>query len=291
MQKCGHQDNIYYIEFNKVHFANVRLDHFLYNNVIDADSIVFYAPDIDIYNDRSLPLDYASKIGKYPQQQLLKATSTIIVKEIAVHNGRVIYTEKNPVNQQEGTFSLSNLEMKAKNITNDSEQIKLNPVMTMNASGSILDNSPLQSQFKFYLDSSNGQFEASGKINNLSAPQLNKLAIPLGNIELRSLQINDLQFDVKGEDNQAKGNVNMRYSDLSLIFRKTDKETGETTTKKFVTKIVNKFVLWPSNPGNDGRERVSINKNVSRLTTQAFFGLIWKTIFTGMQDIVMKAGQ
>ena len=289
--KVGHQENIYYIEFNKVHFSNVRLDHFLYNNVIDADSIVFYAPDIDIYNDKSLPLDYASKIGKYPHQQLLKATSTIIVKSIAVHNGQVLYTEKNPVNQQEGTFTLSNLEMKAENITNDSEQIKADPVMTMNASGSVLGSSPLETHFKFYLDSSNGSFEASGKINNLSAAQLNKLAIPLGNIELRSLQVNDLQFDVRGEDNDARGNVNMRYSDLAMIFRKTDKETGETKTKKFVTKMVNKFVLWPSNPGSDGRERVSINKNVSRLTTQAFFGLIWKTIFTGMQDIVMKTGQ
>jgi len=161
----------------------------------------------------------------------------------------------------------------------------------MNASGLVLGSSPLKTQFKFYLDSSNGAFEVNGNINNLSASQLNKLAIPLGNIELRSLQVNDLHFDVKGEDNDARGNVNMKYSDLSLIFRKTDKETGETKTKKFVTKIVNKFVLWPSNPGSDGRERVSMYKNVSRLTTQAFFGLIWKTIFAGMQDIVMKTGQ
>ena len=289
--KVGHQENIYYIEFNKVHFSNVRLDHFLYNNIIDADSIVFNAPDIDIYNDRSFPLDYASKIGKYPHQQLLKASSTILVKELVVHNGQVLYTEKNPVNQQEGTFTLSNMEINAKNITNDSEQIKINPVMTVHTTGSVLGSSALEAKFNFYLDSSNGAFEATGRINNLSASQLNKLAIPLGNIELRSLQLNDLQFDVKGEDNNAKGNVNMRYSDLAMIFRKTDKETGETKTKKFVTKIVNKFVLWPSNPGSDGHERISINKNVSRLTTQAFFGLIWKTIFAGMQDIVMKTGQ
>jgi hypothetical protein len=85
--------------------------------------------------------------------------------------------------------------------------------------------------------------------------------------------------------------VRMRYNNLSLTLRKTDEETGETKTKKFMTKILNRFVIWPDNPGPDGIERVSQDKRVARLTTQSFFGLLWKTIFAGMQYVMMKSGR
>ena len=176
--KTGRQQDMYYIEFDKVKFSNIRLDHFLYNNVIEADSVVFNNPDIDIYDDGSYPVNYASKIGKYPHQQLLKASSTISIKAILVHNGQIIYTEKNPETSQEGTFSISGMNMKAGNITNDSGQIQKNPVMTADVTGKILGSSPLSSHFDFYLDSSDGRFSSSGTINSVAADQLNKLAVP-----------------------------------------------------------------------------------------------------------------
>ena len=100
-----------------------------------------------------------------------------------------------------------------------------------------------------------------------------------------------LDYKLRGQDFQASADVKMRYSNLALILRKTDKETGETKAKKFATKIVNKFILWPSNPGSDGKERIAVNIKVSRLTTQAFFGLIWKTVFAGMEEIMMRSGR
>jgi hypothetical protein len=83
----------------------------------------------------------------------------------------------------------------------------------------------------------------------------------------------------------------MRYDGLSLVMRKTDEETGQVKTKKFLTKLINRFMIWPDNPGPDGRERAATNRQVSRLTTQSFFGFLWKTIFAGMQDIMMRSGR
>ena len=77
---------------------------------------------------------------------------------------------------------------------------------------------------------------------------------------------------------------------LSLS-KKKDDETGINETKRFLTKILNKFVLWPDNPGPDGIERSSNEAKAFRLSTQSFFGLLWKTLFDGMQDIMMKAGR
>lgn len=288
---ANRQTSLYYIEFAKVRFVNTRLDHFIHNNIIDADSVVFETPQVKIYNDKSLPPDFESKIGKFPHQQLLNAGATIIVKNISFKDASLELTQKDAKTNQEGTLALSHLSFNANNVTNDSFLIKKNPFCLANFSGTIFNNSPVSLSLKLYLDSLNGRFDASGSVKNVSASQLNEVAVPLANVQINSCNIQYLEFNVNGEDYSATANVRMRYDNLSLTLRKTDEETGEIKTKKFMTKILNRFVIWPSNPGPDGIERTSQNKRVARLTTQSFFGLLWKTIFAGMQDVMMRSGR
>jgi len=288
---ANRQTSLYYIEFAKVRFVNTRLDHFIHNNVIGADSVVFEKPDVKIYNDKSLPPDFESKIGKFPHQRLLAAGATINVKNVSFNDASLQLTEKDAETNKEGILTLNHLNFGASNVTNDTSLIKKNPICFASFSGNIFNNSPVSLSLKLYLDSSNGRFDASGVVKNVSAAQLNQLAVPLANVQINSCNIHDLKFNVIGEDYSAAANVRMLYNNLSITLRKTDEETGQTKTKKFMTKMLNRFVIWPNNPGPDGFERTAQNKRVSRLTTQSFFGLLWKTIFAGMQDVMMRSGR
>lgn len=288
---ANRQTALYNIEFSKVRFINTRLDHFIHNNLIDADSVVFEKPKVKIYNDKTLPPDFESKIGKFPHQRLLKADPTIIVKHISLSNASLELTEKDAKTNKEGTIAITHLNFNASNITNDSAMIKKDPICLANFNGAIFNSSPVSLSLRLHLDSTNGRFDASGYVKNVSAEQLNQVAVPLANVQINSCNIHSLEFNVSGEDYSASSRVRMRYNNLSITLRKTDEETGEVTTKKFITKILNRFVIWPDNPGPDGLERVSQATRVSRLTTQSFFGLLWKTIFAGMQDVMMKSGR
>ena len=288
---ANRQTSLYYIEFAKVRFVNTRLDYFIHNNVINADSVVFEKPDVKIYNDKSLPPDFESKIGKFPHQRLLAAGATINVKNISFKDASFQLTEKDAESSKEGILTLNHLNFDASNVTNDTSLIKKNPICFASFSGNIFNNSPVSLSLKLYLDSSNGRFDASGMVKNVSAPQLNQLSVPLANVQINSCNIHDLKFIVSGEDYSAAANVRMLYNNLSITLRKTDEETGQVKTKKFMTKMLNRFVIWPNNPGPDGLERTAQNKRVSRLTTQSFFGLLWKTIFAGMQDVMMRSGR
>ena len=285
---ANRQTSLYYIEFAKVRFVNTRLDYFIHNN---ADSVVFEKPDVKIYNDKSLPPDFESKIGKFPHQRLLAAGATINVKNISFKDASFQLTEKDAESSKEGILTLNHLNFDASNVTNDTSLIKKNPICFASFSGNIFNNSPVSLSLKLYLDSSNGRFDASGMVKNVSAPQLNQLSVPLANVQINSCNIHDLKFIVSGEDYSAAANVRMLYNNLSITLRKTDEETGQVKTKKFMTKMLNRFVIWPNNPGPDGLERTAQNKRVSRLTTQSFFGLLWKTIFAGMQDVMMRSGR
>jgi hypothetical protein len=286
--KAGYKkSSLYYIGFQKVRFVNVHLDHFIHSNIIDADSVIFRRPDISIYNDKTV-MDYKSKIGRYPHQLLLNAGSTIMVQNIKIDSADLEYTERNVKGTGEGRIFINNMNVTASNVTNDSIKIRQNPICVARMQGTLLGNCPFYSDFRFYLDSTDGRYDAVGKIKNITAEQLNPLAFPLANVQINSFNIRSLDFVVSGSNYEAIGNVHMRYNNLSITLKKTDEETGETKTKKFFTKILNRFIIWPDNPGPDGIERVAKNKRVARLTTQSFFGLLWKTIFAGMQDIMMK---
>ncbi|HYH15170.1 MAG TPA: hypothetical protein VD794_08120, partial [Flavisolibacter sp.] len=154
------------------------------------------------------------------------------------------------------------------NLTNDSLLIQRNPQCIAKMRGHILGSSPMEMDFVFYLDSTNGRFDANGNIQRVNAAQLNALAVPLANTRLQSFNMQNLRFQLSGNDYEAWGSVFMRYNNLFVVIQKKDEETGELSTKKFLTKIINKFTLQDSNPGPDGRERKAVPVIRARITTQ-----------------------
>ena len=119
---------------------------------------------------------------------------------------------------------------------------------------------------------------------------MNAVAEPLANTRINSLKIYSLAFQLHGDDFAGNGKIQMRYSDLAITLRKTDGQTGITKTKKFLTKIINKFTIYPSNPSH-GIERSANNVVYARTSSKSFFGVVWKTIFFGMQQIMLKSGR
>lgn len=68
------------------------------------------------------------------------------------------------------------------------------------------------------------------------------------------------------------------------------KKRASQKKRGFLTKLINKFTIYPSNPGENG-ERIANNIIYARTSTKGFFGVIWKTIFAGMQNIMLKSGR
>ncbi|MDB5208070.1 MAG: hypothetical protein JWR72_3145, partial [Flavisolibacter sp.] len=263
----------YTLTFDKVLLNGLRLDRYLRLNRAEADSTVFESLKLSIYQDKSGLKSYKSQIGNYPHQKLLQADAIIDMKKIIAHNMQVEILEKQEETGKEGRIDLTGLEVTIANIVNDPQLIRKNPVTTAEASGKII-GSPLQASFRFYLDSTEGQFDVRGSLQNVTAVQINPISSTLANVEIPSAQIDAINFFVRGQDFAATSDVQMKYSNLSVVFLKRDKETGANSTRKFLTDLLNKYAIYTSNPGS-GVERKASGIKVARLTTQAFFGVIW----------------
>jgi hypothetical protein len=284
----GVQASLYNVEFHKIRLTNIHADRFIHNNVIDADSMIIQYPHLEVYIDKTQERQFKSKVGTFPHQKLMKAGATITIKNIIVKDGSVMHTEKNEKTGKEGTFSLNTVDLSIKNATNDSILIKQNNICTVDAVGKILGSSPIKASFKFYLDSSNGRFDVNGSIKNVDEAQLNPLSVSLTNTVISSLTIHEINFSITAEEFEARADVRMLYNNLSVTLRKVDEETGEAVTRKFLTRAINRYLLYPDNPSPNGLERTAHQVSYARLTTQSFFGLIWKTLFAGMQKIMIR---
>jgi hypothetical protein len=279
------------IEYKKLFFTNFQLQQFIHSNAIIADSLIIDDPVVTLYKDKTQPPMLESKMDKYPHQVLLNSSADIQIKGVALRDLDLSYTEKGEKSGQEGLLTLKNVNMVVSNVTNNPRLIKQNNRSVATLAGNILGNSPVNLKFVFYLDSANGRFDVEGNIANVNASQLNRLSEPLANIKLQSFDMERLDFFVSGDDFTATANVKMKYKNLYLLVQKRDEETGAVSTKKFLSKIINKYTFQNSNPGTDGYERTATNVVRSRLMTQAFLGLIWKTIFTGMRDVMINRPQ
>ncbi|HEY0041929.1 MAG TPA: hypothetical protein VGB71_14760 [Flavisolibacter sp.] len=278
----------YTVTFTKVNFVGLRLDRYLRFNRAEADSVVFEQPKLEIYQDRAGLKSYKSKIGQYPHQQLLNANAMIDIKKFIARNMEIDVVEKHEETRQEGRIELRDLNISVQNIVNDPQLIRGRPVMTASANGKII-GSPIQADFRFYLDSTEGQFDVKGILSNVTAKQINPISLTLANIEVPSANIATLNFFVRGEDYGAEADIRMQYSNLSITFLKRDKETGDISTRGFLTNLLNKYAIYTSNPAS-GAERTAQNIKTARLTTQSFFGVIWQSVFAGMQSIILKTG-
>ncbi|ANE51900.1 hypothetical protein SY85_16775 [Flavisolibacter tropicus] len=287
----GVQRSMNVITFERAKLTNFQLGQFVRREIISADSLLIEKPEFYFYTDKTQPPLLESKMGKYPHQQLLNMDAIVQIKGMAVRNANLTYIEKGEKTHEEGKLTLNGIDMSMSNITNDPQLIKRNPRCIAKVYGGILGNSPLNMEFIFYLDSTNGRFDVTGSVRHVDATQLNALAIPLANTRLQSFNMQYLRFQLSGNDNEAWGSVFMRYNNLYVVLQKKDEETGKLSIKKFLTKIVNKYTLKDSNPGPDGRERTAVPVIRARITTQSFFGLIWQTLFTGMQTIMVNSGR
>jgi hypothetical protein len=279
------------IGFDLLELKGFRMENFFRDNAVRADSLVITSPYANLYLDRTMPPTLEGKSGNYPNQLLLNSGYEVDIRAMAIRNGSLEYTERGKKSGRAGTVRLSALRIAGSNITNIPSLIARDSTWHMHAEGLAMGNTPAKADFGFDLRGPEGRFTADGTIGNSVAAQLNGVSEPLAFMHLQRFDMEQLRFSLRGDEYGATGTVRMRYRNLSLELQKEDPQTGSVQTKGLLTRVVNKYTLLHNNPDASGREYFAGNVQQSRLMTQTFFGLIWKSIFSGMQTIMTNSGE
>lgn len=273
MRQQKEQKDHYRLKIANLRFTGLQFDDLLQKKI--SASRATLQPDIYIYNDRTLPPDLSSKVGRYPQQLFQKVSIPINIHRLEVINGKVVYRERGAISGKTGDVLFSGINATISNLSN-----KNSGDIVMNADGSFLGVAPLTTTWRFPMEKKNGSFSVSATIKAADARKFNSVTEPLGMAKIKSGDLKKLQLNMKGDDYGSAGSLTVLYNNLKIIYLEEPKEGDSINRKTLLTFFANIFTK-DDNPSN-GRIR-SNSVGIQRDTTRSFFNLIWKSIFEGVK--------
>jgi hypothetical protein len=273
------------VQLNKIEISSLQPGKLLEDQVIWADKVTIADTKLDIYRNRNLPMPPGNKLGQFPNQLLLKLGIPIYIDTLIGKKAEVAYTEINPKSQEAGKITFSHVHGTFRNITNIDSMIAQNGHIRADMDAILMKSGKLRAHFDFSLENSGGGFGVSGQIKSLDGRELNPVLKPLGMVEVKSCNINDVTFSMTGNEKAASGEVKFLYSDLKVNILKKEDGKNEYKKKGLISLFANALFIKDSNPGK-GETRIA-HPHFTRDPQKSFFNLVWKTLFTGIKETAL----
>jgi len=283
-KQVSYQKDLYNITIPAIHLQNINWGHVLTGEDITADNIKATSGKVRIYCDRRLPKP-PSKLGRYPQQLVIKNPMPINIKSFTLNDFTVTYEEFNPNSGKAGKVVFNDVNGTIGNITNDKRLIARDHIMKASGSAMFMGQAPVKATFRFNLArAKEGVFTTDASMGSMDATQLNQLCTALGRFSIDKGHINSLTAHIEGDNNGAAGNVTFLYDDLKISILKKEEGKDSAILKKrgLLSFIANTFVIKNSNPARNNEARTE-SCQFTRDKTKSFFNLVWKTVEDGVK--------
>ncbi len=277
------QKDRYDIMLEDVGLLNINRES-LWHKKIQADSLVVNKSSFKIYRDLSYPRDGRSRVGKYPQQQLMHLPVPVLFKKAVFIQSFIEYKEKNARSNDAGKVQFYNVHATIRNITNVHAAITEDNTCVVDFESKFLNEAPLTAKLTMFLKNPQGKFSIEGDLGSINALSLNALAQPMGLARVEKGTIDKMHFNFTGTDSASEGKVLMLYRDIKISLLKKDKEQNKYDKKGLLSLAAN-ILIKNSNPGSNEKARVA-DVHYNRDTQKSFFNLLWKSIFTGVKGSV-----
>ena len=275
------QKDLYDMNIKNVTITGVDMNKVITDKMLFAEQATLQ-PNINIFNDRTVAPNTESKVGNAPHQLFMKMKFPVYLKKIIVKNGTVKYTERGAASTQKGSVFFNSVNGTIENVTNIKARLAENNLMIWNFSSRFLGVSQLQSKWSLPLNSVHGDFSVVGYATGFDASVLNSLTEPLALTSIKEGTIKSINFNIYGNDLEAKGNTTLLYNNLNIEALKKD---SNDLKKRDMLSFVANLILKDDNPKNGITRSGDIN--LERDKTRSFFNLIWKGIFSGVKRITL----
>ena len=280
--KAGFQKDRFNVRLGGIVLKNIEMQNLLQQKII-ASQLLINNASAKIYRDISKPLEQKNKVGNYPSQLLKALDIPVNISKASLPNAYIEYKEKGAGSGNGGIVRFEDSKLDITNITNIPEAIQENNFLNISFDTKVSGQIPLKGNFKFSLKNNGGNFTANGHIPAFDPLILNKISIPMTLIKLNGGKINSIDFQLTGNNYNAKGDFLMRYQHLKVDVLKKDKDTKQITKRGFASFVAN-LMLRNDNPNKKGLRKV--RPVYERDIYKSFFNLVWKTVFTGMKETV-----
>lgn len=222
---------------------NIALHHIdrkaLWYKTIRADSLVIGESSFKIYRDISRPPDTTSKVGKYPQQQLMHLPFSLTIGSIVFTRSFIEYKERNSKSDSSGRLRFYDIHARIRNVTNRRADVQKDRRCIVDFHARLLNKAPVQAHLVMLLRDPKGRFNIQGDIGSIDAPSLNPLTEPMGLARMEKGRVDHLHFAIDGNDSIGNGRITLQYKDLKVSMLKKDKDGPGLDKKELASFFAN----------------------------------------------------
>lgn len=262
--------------------AGVDFDRFMAERVLCMDSLSVSEADVHSYKNRQLyqkpkikPLFW---IALHHLPFKIKIPTAILGKI------DVTYEELSAEGLNPGKITITGITGRAKGLTNIPSGNGEKTCYTLDADGYLMGKGNVKAHFRLPVDSLDTHFEITGSLGKMDLTELNRMILPLANIEVKSGICNGLKFAVSA--NSVKSHVDMTflYDDLKVELFKEKKKKG-LVKRGFLSGVVNSVAVRTRNPN---RNKVRTGEgSFERDPYKSQFNYLWKSLFPGIKNTVL----
>lgn len=278
----GYARDRYTIKLNDISFDGLDLQAYLQKREIITQQMQIANGGIAVYNDNSYPSPKRDRTGRFPHQLLQLVNAQITIHKIKLDNINVSYAEFDRDSKHRGEITFDHTSGTIKNVTNVDKVKLTNPIMQANLVTYFMEEGRMDVGFKFDLLSPLGAFDYMGNLTNLDGRKLNQITKPLGMVQVNRGMINQLKFEVKADQNLAKGNLAFKFQNLSVGLLKKVEGKDRLVRQGLLSILANALVIDSDNPNKNGK-LTTATINYKRKETASFFSFIWRSLFEGVK--------
>lgn len=278
----GYARDRFTIKLNNLAMDGLNLPAYVQKQELIANQLHISDGVVSVYNDNNYPKRRVDKTGKFPHQLLQLLKAKLNIKKINLNNIDLSFAELDQNSKQIGKLTFEKTSGVISNVTNMKKEKAVRPFMRANLQSYMMGQGRLAIDFSFDLNSPVGAFSYNGALTNLDGRTLNKITKPLGMIQVNRGDIRKLAFDIKADENVAKGKLGFTYNNLSVALLKKEEGRQRLVKKGLISFLANNLVIYSDNPSAEGKFTTA-SINYKRQITASFFNYIWKTLYQGIK--------
>ncbi|MCK7558997.1 hypothetical protein MKQ70_30075 [Chitinophaga sedimenti] len=279
----GYQKDRFDIKMDSITAEGVSPQHLMAGELF-VRTLKMRGGKLDVYRNRTLPMPPGNKLGSFPNQMILKMKLPLKLDTLKPGSVDISYTELNPKTKKTGTVKFLDAGGTLTNITNVDTAIARNKHMVADLHTKVMQNGPLKARFDFSLADTSGAFSVSGHLGAMNAQEFTPVVRGLAMVEIKSCNVKSVDFNIDGDEMNAKGVVKFLYNDLKISVLDEDKETKKVKKKGFKSMLANMIAIKQDNPAPNEAARVAY-PSYRRDIRKSYFNLVWKTLSKGLMEI------
>jgi hypothetical protein len=174
---------------------------------------------------------------------LMKIPVPVIMDSFQLTNATIWHNVIDDKTEKEGSVYFTSVNAGIKNVRNI--DISDMDSISVDVENKFMDRGIMQLRYVQSYKKPDQQFSLGVRMGKLDLQELNRLILPLQNVQLEDGRINHLSMDISGNDSIAYGRIKMSYADLKVSFINKENER-----RSVISILANLFVRGKNNRSN-----------------------------------------